>query len=248
MKVVAIIQARMGSSRLPGKILMDLAGQPMLARVIRRAQRAQNVSEAVIATSGEEREQPIVDLCRQNGWTCFRGSENDVLDRYYQAAKEHDAEVVVRVTSDCPCTEPAIIDAVIRKYVDDLGRWDYVCNFWPRRTFPRGLDVEVFGFEVLQKVWRECKSPAWREHVTPSIYRQPGVFRIGTVWSKLDLSHLRWTVDTAADLELIRKVFEIFQHDRFTWMEVVRLLRQHSDWSAMTPSPYPLPLEGERVG
>jgi len=168
MRIVAIIQARMGSTRLPGKVLLDLAGEPVLARVVNRTQRATMLDEIVIATTTESRDEAIVELCSSRDWAYFRGSEDDVLDRYYQAAKKHHAEVVVRITSDCPLIEPEIIDLVIWKFLEE-DSLDYVSNILSPRTFPRGLDVETMTFEALKRAWQEDKNPAWREHVGVSM-------------------------------------------------------------------------------
>lgn len=229
MKVVAIIQARMGSTRLPGKVLLDLAGEPMLVRVVNRCRRATTVDQVIIATTTETRDEAIVDLCDSRGWACFRGSEDDVLDRYFQAAKKHQAEVVVRITSDCPLIEPEIIDLTVREFLQD-GTLDYVSNTLPPRTFPRGLDVEVMAFEALERAWQEDKNPTWREHVTSYIYRHPERFALRTVTNDQDYSHMRWTVDTPEDLAFVRRVYDHFGHDRFSWREVIALLEEHPEW------------------
>lgn len=229
MKVVAIIQARMGSTRLPGKVLLDLSGEPMLVRVVNRCRRATTVDQVIIATTTETRDEAIVDLCDSRGWACFRGSEDDVLDRYFQAARKHHAEVVVRITSDCPLIEPEIIDLTVREFLQD-GTLDYVSNTLPPRTFPRGLDVEVMTFKALERAWQEDGNPAWREHVTPYIYHHPEEFALRTVTNDHDYSHMRWTVDTPEDLAFARRVYDHFGHDRFSWREVIALLEEHPEW------------------
>ena len=228
-KVVAIIQARMGSTRLPGKVLLDLAGAPVLARVVNRCRRAATLDDVVVATTTLAADDPIVELCRANNWKSFRGQEDDVLDRYYHAAMQSQAEVVVRITSDCPLIEPEIIDLTVKTFLEH-GALDYAGNSLPPRTFPRGLDVEVFSFEALARAWREDTNPAWREHVTPYIYRHPEKFRLHAVINDADLSSRRWTVDTAADLAFVRKIYEQFSHDGFSWREVLKLLEQHPEW------------------
>ena len=229
MKVVAIIQARMGSTRLPCKVLLDLAGEPMLARVVNRTQRATTLDGIVIATTTESRDEAIVELCSSRGWACFRGSEDDVLDRYYQAAKKHHADIVVRITSDCPLIEPEIIDLVVQELLKD-GSLDYVSNTLPPRTFPRGLDVEAMTFKTLKRAWLEDKNPAWREHVTPYIYRTPEKFRLKAVTNEKDLSYMRWTIDTWEDLEFVRRIYNHFGHDHFSWHEVLDLLKERPEW------------------
>ena len=230
MRVVAIIQARMGSTRLPGKVLLDLAGEPMLARVVNRTQRVQALDEVVVATTMKSDDDAIVDLCDERVWPCFRGSEEDVLDRYYHAAIAHQADVVVRITSDCPLIEPEIVDRVVREFLDLQPRLDYACNVLPRRTFPRGLDTEVMLFDVLEQAWCEDRNPAWREHVTPYIQRNHDLFRIHGVMNGVDYSHIRWTVDTPEDLAFVRRIYDYFGHDRFSWREVLAVLEQHPEW------------------
>ena len=230
MRVVAIIQARMGSTRLPGKVLLDLIGEPMLVRVVNRASRAQALDHVVVATTVHETDDAIVRLCAERGWACFRGSEGDLLDRYYRAALAHRADAVVRITSDCPLIEPNIVDRVVREFLDLQPEVDYACNALPQRTFPRGLDVEVMRFDVLERAWREDLNPAWREHVTPYIRRNPDLFRIHGVMNEVDYSEMRWTVDAPEDLAFVRHVYDHFGHDRFSWREVLAVLDHHPEW------------------
>jgi spore coat polysaccharide biosynthesis protein SpsF len=229
-KAVAIIQARMGSSRLPGKVLLGLAGEPMLARVVNRAQRAQTIDLVVIATTTEPADDVLVALCAARGWPCFRGSQDDVLDRYYRAAKEHEADLVVRITSDCPLIEPEIIDRVVRELHASRPPADYACNVLPHRTYPRGLDVEAFWFNTLKELWIEDENPSWREHVTQYLHHHPERFVIRGVLNDRDLSAMRWTVDTPEDFELVRLIYEAFGHDLFSWREVLRLLGENPHW------------------
>lgn len=230
MKVVAIIQVHMGSTRLPGKVLKDLADEPMLARVVNRTRRAQTLDEVVVATTVQRADEAIVHLCAERGWPCFRGSEEDVLDRYYRAAVAHQADVVVRITSDCPLIEPEIVDRVVHEFLERQPEVDYACNTLPRRTFPRGLDTEVMRFDVLEQAWREDDNPAWREHVTPYIQRHPDLFHIHGIVNEVDYSHMRWTVDTPQDLAFVRRIYDHFGHDRFSWREVLAALDQHPEW------------------
>jgi spore coat polysaccharide biosynthesis protein SpsF len=230
MKTVAIVQARMGSTRLPGKVLQDLAGEPMLARVVNRTCRAKTLQEVVIATTTNTVDDVIVKLCEARGWSWFRGSEEDVLDRYYHAAKKYQADFIVRITSDCPLIDPEVIDHVVQEFLERQPEVDYASNTWPRRTFPRGLDTEVMRMDVLERAWREDRNPAWREHVTPYIYRNPDRFRIHNVVSPVDYSAMRWTVDTQEDLAFVRKVYDYFGHDRFSWREVLKVLEEHPEW------------------
>ena len=230
MKVVAIIQARMGSSRLPGKAMADLGGAPMLARVVARTSRAATVRQVVVATTTETADQVIVDLCAARGWACFRGSQDDVLDRYYQAARQFAAEVVVRITSDCPLIDPSIIDRVVTEFLRLQPDADYVSNVGSRRSFPRGLETEVFSFAALAKAWDEAREPAFREHVTLYMYRRPDRFRIHDFVNERDCSEMRWTVDTPEDYALVCRIYEHFGHDRFSWTEVLAVLAAHPEW------------------
>ena len=229
-RVVAIIQARVGSTRLPGKVLLDLAGEPILVRVVNRSRRAGMLQEVVVATTTKPVDEAIVELCAQHGCPCFRGSEDDVLDRYYWAAMHHQADVVVRITSDCPLIEPQIVDRLVREFLDQQPGVDYACNLLPRRTFPQGLDTEVMRFDVLEQAWREDHNPAWREHVTPYIQRNPDLFHIHSVINEVDYSHMRWTVDTPEDLALVRRIYNHFGHDRFSWQEVLAVLEHNPEW------------------
>lgn len=227
-EVTAIIQAHMGSTRLPGKVLMDLGGEPMLSRVVKRTMRAQKIDKVIVATTTKPQDEVIVDLCRSEGWLWFCGSEEDVLDRYYQTAKKYGSDIVVRITSDCPLIEPEIIDLVIDEFLKSQA--DYASNSFAPRTYPRGLDTEVISFAALKRAWQEDKNPAWREHVTPYIYRHPDKFKLCAVRNDRDYSYLRWTVDTAQDLELVRKIYEHFGNDRFSWQEVITLLQKYPEW------------------
>ncbi len=229
MKIVAIIQARMGSTRLPGKVLLDLAGKPLLERVVQRCRRAAELAEVIIATTDNVAGDPIAELCAVRHWPCFRGSEDDVLDRYYQAARWSKAETVVRITSDCPLLEPEVIQRCVREFLEPPPV-DYAGNGLPPLTFPRGLDVEVFSFAALERAWHEDGNPAWREHVTPYIYRHPEVYRLRAVVNDVDYSDMRWCIDTQEDLALVRNIYEAFGTDGFSWREVVTLLQQNPQW------------------
>jgi len=218
----------MGSTRLPGKVFEDLAGEPMLARVIDRAGQASTLDDVVVATTRRPEDDVIVKMCLKRKYPFFRGSEEDVLDRYYRAASISGVEVVVRITSDCPLIEPDIIDRVVNEFLHCSGA-DYVSNTL-KRTFPRGLDVEVFSYEALKKAWEEDKNPAWREHVTQYIQHHPDIFSVHNVSGDTDYSHMRWTVDTNEDLEFVRRIYDYFRNDTFHWTEILGLLSAHPDW------------------
>ena len=204
-RVVLIIQARMGSSRLPGKVMSELSGRPILWHVIDRCKRCEKVDEVAVATTTKEEDDVVVAVAEESGAAVYRGSESDVLDRYYRAAAEHEAEVVVRITADCPLIDPRLIDRMIGFYEDASGRYDYVGMGRPNH-FPNGLDAEVFSFEALAKAWTEAKLRSEREHVTPYIWKNDGLFSIGAVESDQDLSHHRWAVDEERDLMLVREI------------------------------------------
>ncbi len=228
-KIIAIIQARMGATRLPNKVLKDLAGQPMLARVVNRTLRAKTLDTVVVATTTQPIDNTIVHLCKTQGWSYFRGSEEDVLDRYYQAALAFEADAIVRITADCPLIEPEIIDKVVNEFLSSYPEVQYVSNVLIR-TFPRGLDVEVMSFDSLRKAWHEDDNPAWREHVTLYIESHPEKFKPRNVANDTDYSYMRWTVDTPEDLEFIHQIYNYFQNDAFTWKDVLHLLQVHPEW------------------
>lgn len=233
MKVVGIIQARTGSTRLPGKVLLDLAGEPMLARAVSRVRRAKTLDDVVVATTSLPPDDAIVELCAERGWNVFRGSEDDVLDRYYRAAVAHRADAVVRITSDCPLIDPDVVDQVVTAFLERRPRVDYASNVLPVRTFPRGLDTEVFSFDALARAWREDKNPAWREHVTPYIYNNPCLFQLHCLTHEVAYSDMRWTVDTAEDLALVKLIYDYFGDGRFSWRDALRVLEQHPEWAAI---------------
>lgn len=227
MRTVAIIQARMGSTRLPGKVLMDLGGETVLSRVARRLGRAEQIDDIVVATTTAGRDDAIVEECSRLGVCYFRGSEQDVLDRYHGAALQAGAGAVVRITSDCPLIEPPLVDQTVQLFFD--RRADYASNVLPR-TYPRGLDTEVFSVAALERAWREADTPHQREHVTPYFYEHPELFRLASQQGAQDYSRYRWTLDTREDLELIRTIFDRFNNrDDFDWHEVIALMEREPE-------------------
>ena len=207
MKVVCIIQARVGSTRLPGKVLIKICGKTVLEHGIDRLKRVKNIDEIVIATTILEKDNVIVDEARRLGIKTFRGSEGDVLSRYYYAAKECNADVVVRVTSDCPLIDSEVSQKIIRFYLENIDKYEYVSNTIDR-TFPRGLDTEVFNFISLEMAFIKAVNISEREHVTPYIWNNPKIFRLFQYKSDKDYSSLRWTLDTKEDFELINIIFK----------------------------------------
>jgi len=226
MKTVTIIQTRMGSTRLPGKVMKDLGGHTVLARVVRRLRRSTLTGEILIATTTKPADDVIVEECRHLAVEVFRGEENDVLDRYYQAAKAFQAEAVVRITSDCPMIEPEITDNTIRAFLQQ--RPDYASNAL-KRTYPRGLDTEIMTLETLERAWRNGKTYE-RVHVTPYVYENPDQFKILSITGDTDYSNHRWTLDTPEDLEFIRAVYErMGNNDAFYWRDVLAMLEREPE-------------------
>lgn len=214
----------MGSTRLPGKVLEDLAGQSMLARVVNRVQRAANVDRVVVATSTSPADNPIVAESARLGVASYRGNEQDVLDRYYRTATHFGALVVVRITSDCPLIEPLIVDQVVAAFL--AARPDYASNTL-QRTYPRGLDTEAVSMAALARAWAEAAEPYQRIHVTPYFYQNPELFTLLSVRQVRDDSQQRWTVDTAEDLAFVRQIYErLGGGDEFHWQDVLDLLNR----------------------
>jgi spore coat polysaccharide biosynthesis protein SpsF len=262
--MVGIIQARMSSNRLPGKVLRDIAGEPMLARVVERTLRSEWLDRVIVATTDQAADDDIVDFCSRRGYDCFRGSLHDVLDRFYQAALAAQASIIVRITADCPLIDPGLIDEAVSAFigfgdgnkaelkrlkplpVDARYPFDFAANRLPppwTRTYPIGLDIEVCSFQALERAWKEADQPHHREHVMPYLYEQErskhyrsiedaaqdddipaGFFRVLLLDHDPDYGHLRWTVDTPADLEVLRKIFLNFDgQDTFGWKDVISL-------------------------
>lgn len=230
-KVVAIIQARMASSRLPGKVLADLGDQPVLAWMVRRAQRARLVDKVVVATTSDPSDDPVVAFCEQQGCASFRGDMHDVLDRYYQAARQHGADVIVRLTGDCPLIDTGMLDDNIQTFLGADPPLDFAANRLPMaRTVPIGLDTEICTFAALETAWREAEQPHQREHVMPYFYEHVARFRILHIEHKPNYGHLRWTIDTPEDLALLRRIVAHFEgRDDFSWLEVIALFEQHPE-------------------
>jgi spore coat polysaccharide biosynthesis protein SpsF len=227
MNIVAIIQARCGSSRLPGKVLMDIAGHPMVSRVVQRTRQARMLTEVVLATSTEHRDEPLATLAARLGVPCFRGNEGDVLDRFVGAAQAFKADVVVRLCADCPLLDGAVIDRVLQTFQQSQGI-DYVSNNL-KRTYPLGLDAEVFSREALVRAHLEASLPFEREHVTPYIYQHPELFSLRNVMHTSDLSNYRLTVDEAADLKRVRQIYCHFQDRNFSFMDVIDFLTENPE-------------------
>jgi glutamate-1-semialdehyde aminotransferase/spore coat polysaccharide biosynthesis protein SpsF (cytidylyltransferase family) len=228
---VAIIQARMGSSRLPGKTLAEVAGRPLLWHVVRRVRWARLVDKVIVATTDRASDNSIAEFCERESISFFRGSEEDVLDRFYRAAESEHADVVVRVTADCPLIDPVVIDKVIARF--QQADCDYVSNTL-RYTYPDGLDTEVFAFAALERAWREARKHSEREHVTP--YLRAGKFRTANLESDAPVSpnKFRWTVDHACDLQFVRAIYGLMNgNGAFGYKDVFELLRRRPELAAI---------------
>ncbi len=239
----------MSSSRLPGKVLREIAGKPMLAHVIERTRRARSVHQVVVATTTDETDAPIAEYCLANDIGFYRGSMHDVLDRYYHTAKKIKAQVIVRITADCPLIDPQVIDDTVYGFLGDVtncsennstqnhlplkSAYDFAANRLPPpwgRTYPVGLDTEVCSFQALEIAWKEAKEKHQREHVMPFFYEQPHRFRIFHLDHKTNYGYIRWTVDTPEDLDLIRKIFAYsLPAEPGSWLDVLDLYQQHPE-------------------
>lgn len=221
--ILAILQARTGSTRLPGKVLMPILGEPMLVRQIERLRRCRRIDKLLIATTADIDDDPIAALCMQRDLPCFRGSSDDVLDRFYQAAADYHPQHLVRLTGDCPLADPKIIDACIALHLE--GGYDYTSNIQPP-SYPDGLDAEVMTFATLKNAWQAAETIMAREHVTYYIYRHPEKFKIANLENEIDYSSLRWTVDEKEDFEFVTKVYQALYPDNpeFDYHDVLALL------------------------
>lgn len=239
MKIVAMIQARTGSTRLPGKVLKDIEGETMLARVVERVRRSKLINEFLVATTDRASDDAILEECKRLTVKVSRGDQDDVLDRYYRAAQLAKAEVVVRITSDCPLIDPEVIDKTVAAFLETKP--DYASNAL-ERTYPRGLDTEVMSFTALSRAWQEARKPYEREHVTPYIYEHPDRFKLLAVTGPADFSSHRWTVDTPEDLEFVRTIYARFKANpefsgrEFSGRDVLDLLEREPELAEINRS------------
>ena len=237
LKIVAIIQARMGSLRMPGKVLKPILGKPMLWHVVERVKRAKLINQVVVATSTNPEDKKLVDFCKTNNIEVFKGSQNDVLDRYFKCAKKYHAKFIVRITADCPLIDPQLIDKLIRKFFK--GRYDYIgiaigggVVASKIYRFPQGLDAEIFTFNALRKAWKEAVDPVDREHVSVFIWQNPKQFKLGpALAASRDYSNYRLTVDWPEDLELARRIYEKLYKKNHNFMldDIIKLLSSNKD-------------------
>ncbi|MGB7958049.1 MAG: glycosyltransferase family protein [Minisyncoccia bacterium] len=226
--IAAIVQARMGSTRLPNKVLKDLCGRPLVWQVINRVKASRKIDKIILATTQNPNDAALENWAGENDIPCYRGSEDDVLDRFYNAARLFKADVIVRITPDDPFKDPAIIDQVIDLFEEE--KLDFAYNNKPA-TFPEGLDTEVFSFQALERAWTEAKDPFEREHVTQYFYRHPELFRQKCLIHPEDLSYLRWTIDTQKDWDMAEMVYkELFpSNSHFSMADILELLRRRPE-------------------
>lgn len=239
-KKLVLIQARMTSSRLPGKVLADICGKPSLQHMLERVSCCESVDKIMVATTSNLTDDPVAELCEQLEIETFRGDENDVLGRFLKAAEIESADVIIRLTADCPMIDPALIDELVECY--NSGSFDYVSNC-NERTYPDGLDVEVFSMLALQEANRKVTSSFCREHVTPYIRGihnkyEMGEFSIMQVKFLTDLSHIRWTVDTLEDLDRVRELVSKLP-ENYSWLDALSLA---------TKEPHLLGVSTDRIG
>jgi spore coat polysaccharide biosynthesis protein SpsF (cytidylyltransferase family) len=237
--IAAIIQARMTSSRLPGKVMADVAGEPLLKKMLDRIGRAEGLDEVVVATTGNDDDDPVAELCSNLNISVHRGDEHDVLERFFDAASSVEADTVVRLTADCPMIDPGVLDDAIETF--ESGKFDYVSNV-VNRTYPDGLDVEVFSFTALQEARNKATLPFHREHVTPYLNGvrndiPTGSFDRGELVYPADFSHVRWTVDYPEDLERVRHFFSVLPAN-FTWLQALSLATREPELLGLPPESY----------
>lgn len=232
MKVVAIIQARCGSTRFPNKVFAQICNHPLIWHVVNRLRFANTIDEIVLATTTNPIDDKLYEWAQENDVSVFRGSENDVLNRYYEAARFCNADVVVRITADDPFKEPQVIDKAVRKLLDEGA--DFVCNNFPP-SYPEGLDVEVFTFKSLEIEEKNCISDYEREHVTQYFYHNPDNFKMFNISHTEDCSNLRWTIDTDTDFNMVLKVYaDLYKDDDIFHMnEIIEYLKKNPEVAAM---------------
>lgn len=229
-KITAIIQARMGSTRLPGKVIKDICGKPLLQHIIERVRYSKLINEVVVATTNNIEDDVVRQICRKLNIECFRGNDEDVLDRFYQCAKKYCAEIIVRITGDCPFADPDIIDMTVKSFIENNS--DYVSTAYPEASFPDGLDIEVFSYNALEIAWREAKLLSEREHVTSYIWKnESGQFKIENIKNDIDLSDKRWTIDEGMDLNFVRKIYsELYKENSlFKFKDILDYLKRNPE-------------------
>ena len=232
--IAAIIQARLGSTRTPGKTMKLIGNKPLLEYSVERTRQARYIDRVIVATTTSDKDHLISEWCKEKGIDSFRGSEDDVLDRYFQTASHFKADIIVRVTSDCPFVDPQIVDLLILS-LKVFGA-DYASNRIKNRSWPHGLDIEVFTFNALKTAWKNGKEKREREHVTPYIMGHPELFKHIEVPLEEDLSHYRLTVDYPEDLEFTRILVEKYSADKMNWLEIIDLLKERPELAEINAS------------
>lgn len=226
----AIIQARCGSSRFPNKIFADIDGKPLIWHVINRLSYAKKINKVIVATTTNSKDDILVNWCESNGIDYYRGSEDNVLNRYYMASLNYPSDIIVRITADDPFKEPRVINDVINKLIEE--NLDIVTNNFPSPSFPEGLDCEALTFNTLAKAEAYVTDNFEKEHVTQYMYRNPTLFKIGNVRNHTDLSKLRWTIDTLADYEMVKAIYNhrnSCNKGILLMSEIIDILRQHPE-------------------
>ena len=230
MKIVAIIQARMDSTRLPGKVMKEISGKPMIWHIFNRLRYAKLVDQIVISTSDEMTDMPIVRFAEENQIPYYAGSELDLLDRWYQTARKFKADAMVRVTGDCPLADPVITDKVIKYYLDK-GPFDFVSNSRPKATYPHGLDVEIYAFKSLEKAWKEIQDPFLREWGSANFFEHPEKYCLANLENNENLAHMRWTVDYQDDLDFVTEIYRMLYNEQgiFLMDDILNLLKKNPE-------------------
>ena len=231
MKIIGIVQARMSSTRFPGKVLLEVMGKPLILLMLERVNRCRHLDNLWIATSKEKSDDLLASVVEKAGYNVFRGSLDNVLSRYWQVAKQEKADVIVRLTGDCPLHDPAVIDIVVNHFIQNKDRVDYVSNVLPP-TYPDGLDTEIFSFSVLDSAYKNAKSTFDLEHVVPYIRRKVSeTGKQSNLSGPADFSHLRWTLDEPEDYEFIKKVYEVLFpiNSDFGWLDVIAWQTKNSE-------------------
>ncbi len=234
MRKLIIAQARMTSTRLPGKVMKIVCGKPLLEHFINRLKRVKSADQIVIATTINDIDNQIVDLCKKLDISYYRGSEEDVLGRYYEAAVEYGGDIIIRITSDCPVIDPEVVDYLINFYTNNIEKYDYVSNTL-KRTYPLGMDSEIISFDTLKEAHFNAYDPFDREHVSPFIKMRPQQFRLYNILYKADMSRYRWTLDTPEDLELISKIFDalFYQNPSISLKDMLDQMERMPEWETI---------------
>ncbi len=227
-KIIGIIQARLSSTRLPEKVMLELSGKPILWHIYYRLKQCSTLSEVVISTGEHENNKTICDFASTNNIPLFVGSEIDLIDRLYKTALEYDADAIVRITGDCPLVDPKIVDTFVRKFLEKNQQFDIITNL-EKRTFPHGLDVEVISTKTLKKLWNEIKEPELREWFPFFIQKNPNMFKILNIKNNDDYSKLRWTLDYLEDYEFLKQIYTNLFHTRqiFHMQDILDLLKKY---------------------